>query len=280
MLFRYLIDTIGLPEKKVFMIPLWNFIDSGNYFHMRYRYREKSEGKGKGELQLIQQGKCRRISLTTVLPIAAVATTDSKAKIRTTTCDLKPKTCQPTSTACPQSEIVFFAQKFDLVEETSNKESKQKIIDPKNVCLKFHKNIQGKVSCFSGGQWFGGYLSHLLSSTSIVILFGFLQPFHETHHVDMLLYHGLVVVSTHSLDLSLDRAYGDVVSFADSPSEIIEIVNRLQSNRTELTRRATEGKKFIQQKVRCLLFPILITPPPFLLSLLFRWLPQRIFVSL
>jgi hypothetical protein len=185
MSFRYLIDTIGLPEKKVFMIPLWNFIDSGNYFHARYRYVEK----GNGELQL-PKAKCKRKLIPTVLP---------DPKLKPTTCEIKPKFCvQSTSTAaCPQSEIVFFAQNFDVESET--KESDRKLVDPKTLCLKFHKNIEGKVGCFSRGEWFGGYLSSLLSSTSIVILLGFLQPVHESHHVDMLLYHGLVVVSTHSL---------------------------------------------------------------------------------
>lgn len=186
MLYRYLIDTIGLPEKKVFMIPLWNFVDSGNYFHARYRYTEK----GNGEIHL-SKAKCKRRSIATVLP-------DRDPKVKPTTCDVKPKPCaQPTSTSCPQSEVVFFAQNFPV--ETEIKESDHKLIDPKTLCLKFHKNIEGKVGCFSGGEWFGGSLPSLLSSTSIVILLGFLQPLHESHHVDMLLYHGLVVVSTHSL---------------------------------------------------------------------------------
>ena len=51
------------------------------------------------------------------------------------------------------------------------------------------------------------------------------------------------------LDLSLDRAYRDVVSFAETPSEITEIVNSLLSNRTELKRRSVQGKKFIELKV-------------------------------
>jgi hypothetical protein len=48
----------------------------------------------------------------------------------------------------------------------------------------------------------------------------------------------------------LDRAYRDVVSFAETPNEIIEIVNNLLSNRTELRRRSEEGKKFIELKVQ------------------------------
>lgn len=101
----------------------------------------------------------------------------------------------------------------------------------------------------------------MLSSTSIVILIGFINPLYDTHNVDLLLYHGIAVVSTHSggailllplsylLDLSLDRAYRDVVLFSQSPKDIPSIVNRLLGDQNELLRIKENGKKFIEEKV-------------------------------
>jgi hypothetical protein len=52
-----------------------------------------------------------------------------------------------------------------------------------------------------------------------------------------------------SLDLSLDRAYREVVSFAATPSEIPPLVNRLLGNRTLLSLRSRQGREFIEGKV-------------------------------
>jgi hypothetical protein len=75
--------------------------------------------------------------------------------------------------------------------------------DPKVYCLELHQQINGQVGCYSGGSWADDSLVELLSSTSIVILMEFTQPRFDTHLVDTLLFHGMVVVSTHSHGLLL-----------------------------------------------------------------------------
>jgi hypothetical protein len=56
--------------------------------------------------------------------------------------------------------------------------------------------MKGKVECYDGGR--GVYLRELIKETKIVILLGLLRPTVEAHLVDNHLYHGKVVIATHS----------------------------------------------------------------------------------
>jgi hypothetical protein len=63
-----------------------------------------------------------------------------------------------------------------------------------------------------------------------------------------------------SPDLSLDRAYREVVSFVASPSEVPAVVNSLMANRTLLSLRSQQGRDFIAGKV-CRRPSLSLTPP-------------------
>jgi hypothetical protein len=178
LLYTFLVEEIALPEQRVFLVPLWNLVDSGKVFP---------------RVEPLP-GECGRVDLVTVFPPTKISG-----------CAVNLDNCKPRS-ACPRAEVVFFAKNFmiDSVFAGSvhlgplHLTASRKPLDPKRYCIKLHKLIEGSVGCFSGGAWADNSLPALLTSTSIVILLGFIQPSYNSHLVDSLLMHGLVIVSTHS----------------------------------------------------------------------------------
>lgn len=254
--YRYLIDALRLPAQKLFLVPFWNLVKTGTYYFFKYQVRLTFYPSFRGH-----DKDCPKKELWTLTP-----------QLKTpSTCILRPKRCVKSMVSpCPPSEVTFLAHSLEnslnrlvIFFRTCfiSRYGSTDEFDSEEFCLELHQSLPGKVGCFSGGSWSGDYLISLLSSTSIAILLGFHHPLYETHHVDMLLYHGINVVSTHSkgfllsifnhsdLDLTLDREYRDVVYFVNSTNEIPALIDQLLGNKTNLTHQMLMGQRFVQEKV-------------------------------
>lgn len=231
--YHYLTQTAKLTN--VYLTPLWNFVDTGVHF------REKRESS------IL---RCEPLNIKQI-----IEDPNTQSGYKVGRCSLYRNGCSTTSNnsllPCPKSKVIFFGV-FGF--QTS------KLQENRKLCFQLKTLLpKGTVECLEGGQW--RYLRDYLSETEIIVLNGLIRPSMESHFADQFLYHGKVIISTHSEDLTLDNSYHNIINFVNSPEKIPPLIIDLLNNPEIIKNQSIQASNFIKDQVvisLLLLFIIII----------------------
>lgn len=194
-------------------------------------FREKKE---------LTTSTCEPLAMKRLIPISS-----SNSRLKVSRCSLYRNGCNTTSentVLCPKAKIIFFGLFNNQYHTIYSQENKK-------ICSFLKKSISNEdVECLEGGKW--KYLKDFLSETKIIILNGLIRPSFESLLVDEFLYHGKVVVSTHSEDLSLDNSYLNIINFVNFYEDIPSLVNNLLINPETIRNQSIQSTEFIKNQIQ------------------------------